>query len=240
MADDGRRPGVPRHAALARLAARGARGTRTCPTRLVSPPTRATPSTRRCWPTRSVPLCSWCSTRWLRPSGSRSCCTTCSRFRSTRSAVILGRSPNAAKQLASRARRRLQGSAPPPTPTWPASERSWTPSSPPRAAATSRRCSPCSTRRSCSGPIAQPCRWARLQRCSEPRPWPASSSGRALEAQPALVGGRVGVVWAPGGAPKVAWNLTIAGDTIVLIEMIADAASLEELDLVVLGTTSRR
>jgi RNA polymerase sigma-70 factor (ECF subfamily) len=65
-------------------------------------------------------------------------------------------------------------------------------------------------------------------------------SGRALEARPALVGGSVGVVWAPGGPPKVAWDLTIAGGAIVLIEMIADAASLEELDLVVLGTTNRQ
>ena len=64
-------------------------------------------------------------------------------------------------------------------------------------------------------------------------------SGRALEAQPALVGGRVGVVWAPGGPPKVAWDLTIAGGTIVLIEMIADAARLEELDVSMLESSTK-
>ena len=47
--------------------------------------TRAIPSRRRCWPIRSVWRCSWCSTRWPPPSGSPSCCTTCSPCPSTRS-----------------------------------------------------------------------------------------------------------------------------------------------------------
>ena len=45
----------------------------------------STPSTRRCWPTRSAWRCSWCSRRWRPPSGSPSSCTTCSPCPSTRS-----------------------------------------------------------------------------------------------------------------------------------------------------------
>ena len=40
--------------------------------------------TRPCSRTRSVSPCWWCSTRSRRPSGSRSCCTTCSPCRSPR------------------------------------------------------------------------------------------------------------------------------------------------------------
>jgi Sigma-70 region 2 len=36
------------------------------------------------WPTRLDSRCSWSSKRWLQPSGSRSCCTTCSPCPSTR------------------------------------------------------------------------------------------------------------------------------------------------------------
>jgi RNA polymerase sigma-70 factor, ECF subfamily len=60
-------------------------------------------------------------------------------------------------------------------------------------------------------------------------------SGRALAAQPALVDGTVGVVWAPGGRPRVVWNIALANDRIVGIDMIAAADRLSELDLVVLG-----
>ncbi len=55
-----------------------------------------------------------CSRRSIPPNGSRSSCTTCSRCRSTRSRRIVGRSPEAARQLASRARRRVQGATPVP------------------------------------------------------------------------------------------------------------------------------
>src|SRR5947209_65698 len=51
------------------------------------------PSTRRSWPTRSVPHCSWYSKRWLPPSASRSCCTTCSPCPSTRSPPSWGAPP---------------------------------------------------------------------------------------------------------------------------------------------------
>jgi hypothetical protein len=62
----------------------------------------------------------------------------------------------------------------------------------------------------------------------------ATFSGRARTAQPALVNGAAGAVWAPGGLPRVVFAFTIAGGTIVQIEMIADPARLSELDLSIL------
>lgn len=62
----------------------------------------------------------------------------------------------------------------------------------------------------------------------------ATFSGRARTAQPALVNGAAGAVWAPGGLPRVVFAFTIAGGKIVQIEMIADPARLSELDLSIL------
>ena len=55
-------------------------------------------------------------------------------------AAIVGRSPAAARQLASRARRRVRGTAAVPAPSSPASGKWWTPFLPPHATATSGRC----------------------------------------------------------------------------------------------------
>ena len=59
-------------------------------------------------------------------------------------------------------------------------------------------------------------------------------SGRALAAQPAIVDGSAGVVWAPGGSPKVVWEMTIVHGRITHIEMIAALDTLDDLDLVIL------
>ena len=67
-------------------------------------------------------------------------------------ATIVERSPDATRQLASRARRRVRAPRRSRTPTSARSGRSSTPSSPPRARVTSTRWSPCSTPMSCSGP----------------------------------------------------------------------------------------
>ena len=92
-----------------RGAARGAARAGGCPTCSSTGPTASTPSTRRCWPIRSAWRCSSCSRRCPRRSGSRSCCTTCSPCPSTRSPRSWSARPAAARQLASRARRRVQG-----------------------------------------------------------------------------------------------------------------------------------
>jgi RNA polymerase sigma factor (sigma-70 family) len=59
-------------------------------------------------------------------------------------------------------------------------------------------------------------------------------SGRALAAQPALIDGVVGVVWAVHGQPKVAWDFTISHGKIVHIDMLAARDSLDDLDLAIL------
>lgn len=58
-------------------------------------------------------------------------------------------------------------------------------------------------------------------------------SGRALAAQPALVDGAAAIVWAPGGQPKAVWEVTISNDQIVHMYMIAAPETLDELDLVI-------
>ena len=60
-------------------------------------------------------------------------------------AEVTGRAPDAARQLASRARSRVRGSVPPPTSTWRSSAAWWTRSSPPPGPETSRPCSRYST-----------------------------------------------------------------------------------------------
>jgi RNA polymerase sigma-70 factor (ECF subfamily) len=62
----------------------------------------------------------------------------------------------------------------------------------------------------------------------------ATFSGRAQAAQPALVNGAVGAVWAPGGRPRVVIGFTIARGKIVKIDMLADPERLGQLDLTVL------
>jgi len=60
-------------------------------------------------------------------------------------------------------------------------------------------------------------------------------AGRAQAAQPALVNGAVGLMWAPGGRPRVVFAFTISGGKVAAIELIADPARLGQLDLAVLN-----
>jgi RNA polymerase sigma factor (sigma-70 family) len=60
-------------------------------------------------------------------------------------------------------------------------------------------------------------------------------SGRARSAQPALVNGAAGAVWAPGGRPRVVFGFTVARGRIVEIDILADPARLRQLDLAVLN-----
>ena len=60
-------------------------------------------------------------------------------------------------------------------------------------------------------------------------------SGRARAAQPAIVNGAVGLVWAPHGQPRVAFGFTIMRGKIVEIDLVADPERLRQLDLKVLN-----
>jgi RNA polymerase sigma factor (sigma-70 family) len=58
--------------------------------------------------------------------------------------------------------------------------------------------------------------------------------GRARGAKPALIDGEAGLVWAPGGKPRVVFALHIDGDVITRIDMIADPGRLASLELEIL------
>ena len=59
-------------------------------------------------------------------------------------------------------------------------------------------------------------------------------AGRAQAAQPALIDGAVGLVYAPGGKPFVVFDFVIENDRVVEISLIADRASIAALDLAIL------
>ena len=56
-------------------------------------------------------------------------------------------------------------------------------------------------------------------------------AGRARAAQPALIDGAVGLVWAQGGVPRVVFALTIAAGKIAAIELVADPERIGALDI---------
>jgi RNA polymerase sigma-70 factor (ECF subfamily) len=60
-------------------------------------------------------------------------------------------------------------------------------------------------------------------------------SGRAKAARLALVDGAVGAVWSQGGQPRVVFRFTITGKKIALIELLADPTRVREMDLEILG-----
>jgi RNA polymerase sigma-70 factor (ECF subfamily) len=59
-------------------------------------------------------------------------------------------------------------------------------------------------------------------------------SGSAQVAKPALIDGAVGLVWAVDGRPKVAWDFTIRNGKVILIEMLGDRETLNRLELMLL------
>lgn len=150
-------------------------------------------------------------------------------------APIVGRSTDAAKQLASRARRRVQGSA-----TLPQTDLARQREVVDAFLAAARGgdfdallavLDPDVVLRADHAP-------ARAGASSEVRGAPAVAgtfAGRASAAQPALVNGAAGAVSAPGGKPRVVFGYTITGGKIVAIDLLANSARLRELDLVILG-----
>jgi RNA polymerase sigma factor (sigma-70 family) len=148
--------------------------------------------------------------------------------------AILGRSPNAAKQLASRARRRVRGSA-----LVPDSDRTGhrvvvdaflTASRTGNFEALLAVLDPDVVLRADAAAVLM----GAAELVHGGHAVAEVFSGRALAAQPAFIDGTVGVVWAPGGRAKVVWDMTIEHGKIVHIDMIAAAQSLDELELVIL------
>ncbi len=59
-------------------------------------------------------------------------------------------------------------------------------------------------------------------------------AGRARQARPALVDGVPALVWAPGGVPRVVFSFTITDGRIVAVDTSADPVRLAQLDVVLL------
>jgi RNA polymerase sigma-70 factor (ECF subfamily) len=64
----------------------------------------------------------------------------------------------------------------------------------------------------------------------------AEFSRYARGATPALLDGAAALVWLPGGRPRVVYRFTTRGDKITAIELIADPQRLQALDLVIAGS----
>ena len=65
-------------------------------------------------------------------------------------------------------------------------------------------------------------------------------SGGAKAARTVLLDGLAGLVWAQGDTPKVAFDFTVVGGKVTKIEMIADHDVLDEIEIEGLGRESRR
>jgi RNA polymerase sigma-70 factor (ECF subfamily) len=150
-------------------------------------------------------------------------------------APIVGRSPAAARQLASRARRRVQGTA----------------TIPDADVTQQRQIVNAFLAASREGDfnallaILDPDIVLRADEAAAKSGAPTevrgatdvanTFSGRARAAQPALINGAAGVVWAPGGRPRVVFAFTIARGKVVDIEMVADPDRLGRFDLTILN-----
>jgi RNA polymerase sigma-70 factor (ECF subfamily) len=148
-------------------------------------------------------------------------------------AAILGRSPVAARQLASRARRRVQGATVPDTRR--ARERTVV-----EAFLVAARQGNFEALLAVLDPevvVRADGAAVRMGATEEVRGAPAvanSFKGRAAAAQLALVNGAPAVAWVHGGKPRVVFRFRIVGEKIVEIDLVGDAAARDQLDLVIL------
>jgi RNA polymerase sigma-70 factor (ECF subfamily) len=60
-------------------------------------------------------------------------------------------------------------------------------------------------------------------------------AGRARAARPALIDGAAGLVWAPGGLPRVVFGFTVTHGKITAIDILADPEHLGRLEVEILG-----
>jgi hypothetical protein len=65
-------------------------------------------------------------------------------------------------------------------------------------------------------------------------------SGRAAAARPALIDGAPGAIWAQGGTIRVVFDFTIMNGKIVAIELIGDPGRISELEVVPLTSAGVR
>lgn len=157
-------------------------------------------------------------------------------------APIVGRTPTAARQLASRARRRVQGAEADPeaNPALAEADHARQRAVVEAFLAASRggdfgallaALDPEVTLRADAAALA-----TGAQAAQGAQAVATQFSGRAHAAQLALVDGAAGLAWAPGGQPRVVFAFTLDGKgKIISIEIIADPARLSQLDLQLIG-----
>ena len=151
---------------------------------------------------------------------------------------MVDRSPAAARQLASRARRRVRGAdVHSPDRDVPASGKWSTPSSPRRTAATSTRSSRSSTRTWCSGSTQGrgPDHSGVLRGAATVARQTLAIASIAAPKHPVLVNGATGVVITLGGQPVAVMGFTVSGGKVVEIDSIVNPDRVRRLDLSVLG-----
>jgi RNA polymerase sigma-70 factor (ECF subfamily) len=150
-------------------------------------------------------------------------------------APILGRSPDAAKMLASRARRRVQG-APPLSGADQQRQREVV-----SAFLAASRGGDFDALLAVLDPdvvVRADAATVQAGASEEVRGAAAVAGtfvGRARAARPALINGAAGAVWTTGGKPRVVFAFTITDRKIVAIDMLSDPTYLQELDLVILS-----
>jgi len=145
-------------------------------------------------------------------------------------APMVGRTPSAARQLASRARRRVQGA------TVPEADRASHREIVDAFLAASRGgdlqallalLDPDVVLRADEATV----RTGASREVSGAEAVAETFRGRARGAQPAFVDGAAGAVWAVGGRPRVVFEFAIAGGRIVGIDLLSDPERLSQLDL---------
>jgi Sigma-70, region 4 len=146
-------------------------------------------------------------------------------------APIVGRSPAAVRQLASRGRRRVQGS-----PAAPEADRARQRKIVGAFLAPSRNGDFTALLALLDPDVVLRADAAAVQTGATTDVIGAAAvaeqfSGRARAARPALIDGVASLVWAPGGEPRVVFDFTIVNDKIVEIEIFADPERLRELDV---------
>jgi RNA polymerase sigma factor (sigma-70 family) len=144
-------------------------------------------------------------------------------------APIVGRTPAAARQLASRGRRRVQGASSTPDP---ARQRAVV-----TAFLAASRSGDFEALLSLLDPdVVVRADSAAVRTGAEPEVRGADAvartfTGRARAARAALVDGAAGLVWSQGGTPRMVFDFVVSGGRVVAIELLADPESLAALDL---------
>jgi RNA polymerase sigma-70 factor (ECF subfamily) len=151
-------------------------------------------------------------------------------------ASIIGREPAAARQLASRARRRVQGGSPDGNPARQREvvEAFLAASRGGDFAALLALLDPDVVVRADGAAVTMGAD-AELRGASQVA---EAYAGRAKAARPILIDGEPGLVWSLRGVPQVIFDFTVVGDRIVTIELLADPDLLGSLELARLGPKS--